>query len=94
MSKQNKLSVVLSTYNEEKNIGDCLESAKDIADEIVVVDGSSTDKTREIAKKFGAKVIKTTNPRIFHINKQKVLIAKHNINYIRVLTVLLLLSGS
>lgn len=69
----NKLSVVLSTYNEEKNIGDCLESAKGIADEIVVVDGSSTDKTREIVKKFGAKVIKTTNPKIFHINKQKAL---------------------
>ncbi len=33
MSKP-KLSVVLSTYNEEKNIGDCLKSAKDIADEM------------------------------------------------------------
>ncbi|MBU0572831.1 glycosyltransferase family 2 protein [Patescibacteria group bacterium] len=75
MTKQNKLSVVLSTYNEEKNVGDCLESVKDIADEIVVVDGSSTDRTREIAKEFGARVIKTTNPRIFHINKQKVLVA-------------------
>jgi len=70
-----KLSVVLSTYNEEKNIGDCLKSVKDIADEIVIVDGGSTDKTREIAKEFGARVIKTTNPKIFHINKQKVLIA-------------------
>jgi len=75
MTKQNKLSVVLSTYNEEKNIGDCLESVKDIADEIVVVDGSSTDRTREIAYNFGARVIKTSNPRIFHINKQKALIA-------------------
>lgn len=75
MTKQNKLSVVLSTYNEEKNIGDCLESVKDIADEIVVVDGSSTDKTREIANEYGARVIKTSNPRIFHINKQKVLVA-------------------
>lgn len=68
-----KLSVVLATYNEEKNLGDCLASVKDLADEIVVVDGSSTDKTREIAKSFGAKVIKTTNPPIFHINKQKAL---------------------
>lgn len=72
MSKP-KLSVVLATYNEEKNIGDCLESVKDIADEIVIVDGSSTDKTRDIAKSFGARVIKTTNPKIFHINKQKAL---------------------
>lgn len=75
MTKQNKLSVVLSTYNEEKNIGDCLESVKDIADEIVIVDGSSTDGTREIVKSFGARVIKTSNPRIFHINKQKALVA-------------------
>ncbi len=72
MSKP-KLSVVLATYNEEKNIGECLESVKGIADEIVVVDGSSTDKTRDIARSFGARVIKTTNPKIFHINKQKAL---------------------
>lgn len=46
---------------------------KNLADEIVVIDGSSTDKTREIAKSFGARVIRTTNPPIFHINKQKAL---------------------
>lgn len=69
----NKLSVVLATYNEEKNIGVCLDSVKGIADEIVIVDGSSADKTREIAKAYGARVIKTTNPPIFHINKQKAL---------------------
>lgn len=65
------LSVVLATYNEEKNLPDCLESVKNLADEIVVVDGSSTDKTVEIAKKYGAKVKITDNPSIFHINKQK-----------------------
>lgn len=64
------LSVVLATYNEEKNIEKCLKSVKNIADEIIVVDGSSTDDTREIAKKLGAKVIKTTNKPNFHINKQ------------------------
>lgn len=68
-----KLSVVLATFNEENNIGDCLASIKDIADEIVIVDGSSTDKTVEIAKKYGAHVIVTDNPPIFHINKQKAL---------------------
>lgn len=72
MSKP-KLSVVLATYNEERNIGDCLASVSDIVDEVIIVDGSSTDKTREIAKGFGAKVIKTDNPPIFHINKQKAL---------------------
>lgn len=70
---KNKLSVVLATYNEEKNLGDCLASVKDLADEIVLIDGSSTDKTREIAEKFGARVMKTDNPPIFHINKQKAL---------------------
>lgn len=66
-----KISVVLATYNEEQNIRKCLESVKDLAGEIVIVDGSSTDKTVEIAKSFGAKVTVTTNPQIFHINKQK-----------------------
>lgn len=64
------LSVVLATYNEEKNIEKCLKSIKDIAGEIIVVDGSSTDATREIAQKLGAKVITTTNKPNFHINKQ------------------------
>ena len=68
-----KLSVVLATFNEEKNLTDCLESVKGLADEIVIVDGSSRDSTVEIAKKFGAKVHVTDNPPIFHINKQKAL---------------------
>lgn len=66
-----KLSVAIATFNEEKNIGDCLDSVKEIVDEIVIVDGSSTDKTVEIAKGYGAKVFITDNPPIFHINKQK-----------------------
>lgn len=66
-----KISVALATYNEEGNIGSCLESICQLADEIVMIDGSSTDKTVKIAKKYGAKVIVTTNPPIFHINKQK-----------------------
>ncbi len=64
------LSIVLATYNEEKNIEDCLELVKDLADEIVVVDGLSTDNTVEIAKKFNARVKITNNKPIFHINKQ------------------------
>lgn len=70
MNKQ-KISVVLATYNEEKNLAECLESIKDFADEICIVDGSSTDSTVEVAKKFGAKVTVTDNPQVFHINKQK-----------------------
>jgi len=65
------LSVVLATYNEEKNLPECLDSVRGLADEIVIVDGTSKDKTVEIAKKYGAKVIVTQNLPIFHINKQK-----------------------
>jgi glycosyltransferase involved in cell wall biosynthesis len=43
-----KLSVVIITYNEEKNIATCLDSVKDLADEIIVVDSFSKDKTKEI----------------------------------------------
>lgn len=65
------LSVVLATYNEEKNLHECLESVRNLADEIIIVDGGSSDKTVEIAKEFDAKVTITDNPKIFHINKQK-----------------------
>lgn len=51
-----KLSVVINTLNEEKNIERCLRSVKKIADEIVVVDMESDDETVKIAQKFGAKV--------------------------------------
>lgn len=78
MAKKNiTLSVALAVYNEEENIGRCLASVKDIADEIIVVDGGSSDNTVAVAKKYGARVIKTTNPPIFHINKQKALDAAH-----------------
>ena len=71
MSKKINLSVTLATFNEEENIGRCLESVKDFVDEIVVVDGGSTDMTVEVAKRYGAKVVVTENPRMFHINKNK-----------------------
>ncbi len=64
------ISVAIATYNEEKNIARCLESVENWVGEIILVDGSSDDKTREIAKKHGARVIKTSNKPIFHINKQ------------------------
>lgn len=64
------ISVVLATHNEARNIERCLESVKDFADEIIVVDGDSTDDTRKLAKKLGARIIATTNKKNFHINKQ------------------------
>lgn len=47
-----KLSVVIITYNEERNIRRCLESVKQVADEIIVVDSLSTDATKEICTEF------------------------------------------
>ena len=49
-----EISVVIITLNEEINIGQCIESVKDIADEVLVVDSFSNDKTEEIAKSYGA----------------------------------------
>ncbi len=51
------LSVAIITMNEEKNIGRCLQSVRDIADEIVVVDSGSADKTKEICESFGVRFI-------------------------------------
>lgn len=69
--KNQQISVVLATFNEERNLSECLDSIKDIASEIVIVDGTSKDRTVEIARSYGAKVLVTDNPPIFHINKQK-----------------------
>ena len=51
-----KISAVIITFNEEKNIERCLVSMQGIADEIVVVDSFSTDRTREICLKFGVRL--------------------------------------
>ena len=48
MDKPVSLSVVIITFNEENNIGRCLDSIREVADEIVVVDSFSTDATQKI----------------------------------------------
>jgi glycosyltransferase involved in cell wall biosynthesis len=50
------LSVVIITFNEEKNIGRCIDSVLPVADEILVLDSNSTDKTVDIARQKGATV--------------------------------------
>ncbi len=52
-----RLSVGIITLNEEKNLDKTLQSVQDIADEIVIVDSGSTDKTFEIAKRYHSKFI-------------------------------------
>ena len=64
------LSVAIATYNEVIKLEACLASVVSWVDEIVLVDGGSTDGTLEIAKKYGAKISKRDNPAMFHINKQ------------------------
>ena len=51
-----KLSVGLITFNEENRIGKTIDAIKDIADEIIIVDSESKDRTVEIAEFKGAKV--------------------------------------
>ena len=52
----NALSVVIITFNEEKNIKRCIESVACVADEVIVIDSFSNDRTVEIALALGAKV--------------------------------------
>ena len=54
------ISVLIITKNDEDVIGDCINSVKELADEIIVVDGGSEDDTVEVAEKLGAEVVKNT----------------------------------
>ncbi len=55
----NRITAVVITYNEASNIEACIIALQKVADEVLIVDSKSTDKTRFIAKKLGAKVIET-----------------------------------
>jgi glycosyltransferase involved in cell wall biosynthesis len=52
------ISFIVITYNEQKNIGRCLESVSSIADEIVIIDSYSKDSTESICNQYKAKFIK------------------------------------
>jgi glycosyltransferase involved in cell wall biosynthesis len=52
-----KISAVIITYNEARNIGRCLDSIREIADDVVVVDSFSTDQTAEICRSKGVRFI-------------------------------------
>ena len=51
------ISAVIITFNEERNIGRCLESLKNIVEDIVVIDSFSKDKTKEICESYGVRFI-------------------------------------
>lgn len=50
-------SIIILARNEERHIADCIESCHPFSDEVIVVDDFSTDKTAEIAKEHGARVV-------------------------------------
>ncbi|MEX2007773.1 MAG: glycosyltransferase family 2 protein [Candidatus Levyibacteriota bacterium] len=63
-----RLSVVISAYNAQDKIEDCLKSIR-FADEIILVDNSSSDKTVEIAKKYTSKIFDRPNNPMLNVNK-------------------------
>jgi (heptosyl)LPS beta-1,4-glucosyltransferase len=52
-----KVSLVINTLNEESNIADCIQSVGDFADEVVICDMHSEDRTREVAENLGARIV-------------------------------------
>ena len=66
------LSVVISAHNSEELIADCLKSVKNLADEIIVVDNESTDKTVKISKRY---------TKIIHTHKNNPLVLNQAKNY-------------
>jgi glycosyltransferase involved in cell wall biosynthesis len=70
----NNISVVILTFNEEKNISFALQNVKEWADEVIILDSYSTDRTVEIAEAYGAKVYfrrfdNYSNQRKYSLNK-------------------------
>lgn len=56
VQKRNRVSAVVICLNEEKNIVRCIESLKQVTDDIIVVDSGSTDNTLMLAQKMGARI--------------------------------------
>ena len=76
----NKVTIIIPTYNEEKNIREVIGGVKPYCDEILVVDAKrSKDKTAEIAKSLGAKLIKDNGKGHGAAKRIGIKEAKHNI---------------
>ena len=75
-----KLSAVIITFNESRNIRRCIESVQDFADEILVVDSFSTDDTESICREFGARFIQ--HPFAGHIEQKNYATSQAGHDYI------------
>ena len=73
-----KISVVIICLNEEKNIGRCVDSVKEIADEIILLDSHSTDQTVAIAESKGAVVIQEAFKGYIQQKNRAVELASHH----------------
>jgi len=78
-----EISVVIMTLNEEQKIEKCLQTVRQVADEIIVVDSFSTDRTEEICLKFGAKF--TRHPFEGYIEQRKYAIDQASNDHILVI---------
>jgi glycosyltransferase involved in cell wall biosynthesis len=75
-----RISVVIITFNEENNIGRCIDSVKNVADEIVVVDSFSKDNTRTICEQKGVRFIE--NAFLGHIQQKNFAMLQANYEFI------------
>lgn len=75
-----KLSAAIITLNEEKNILRCLDSINEVADEIIIIDSGSTDKTLEIAQRKGVTILYQNF--LGHIEQKNYAISKCTHQYI------------
>lgn len=73
-----RISTVIITYNEEKNIADCIDSVLAISDEVIVVDSFSTDKTEVICLAKGVKFVKNKYEGMIEQKNYAVSLATHN----------------
>jgi len=75
----NKLSVVIITFNEEINIGRCIDSVRSVADEVIVLDSYSSDNTVSIAEQKGAAVHQYTFTGYFQQKNRAIQLAAHHL---------------
>lgn len=75
-----KLSVTIITYNEERNIARCIKSVEGVADEIIVVDSFSTDRTKAICQTLGVKFVE--HAFAGHIQQKNYAVAQATYNHV------------